>query len=877
MTDISQQVLPQLVKYCCDLNEFKFGEKIGEGGFGEVFFAIHQPTGTKSAVKKLFLKKMEGDDLVLFRRELENLAVCDNMFILPFLGCTLTYPFTIITKLIPNGSLFNALKHKKNAPGLTGTEKTIIAFGIAHGMAYLHKHRIMHRDLKSLNILLDEKLYPIICDFGLSRKEDEGEAEGSSQFATKDVGTPHWMAPEMFDSTIYSNKVDVYSYGMLLWEMLAESAPFKNMNAVQIGYAVCKKHERPKFPEDAPKLLKKLISHCWKQDPDQRPTFDEIVKLLKDVQQLYAGTDKHAVAQFIKLVEADEKTRCKPGEWKKPPLAPLPGTPKKQMGGSPLGYPQKMSMGSSPMMSQPMVMGGSPMMSQPLQQMSPAGSIIASQPNLLGSMQHRMIPQPQSQPMMARPTHVNYVILSHPERQDFLEVFNAAISIINVQNAPEFFSNLKQACKDSTPPQLFLQFLTQVSQIAQSDVNICQCLVQSGFHYFLPYTLSGLSTISFIILNTVVLAFPQAINTDLLKILGPTVQSNCQNLVDIFILYFRNGDHFSNHAEVFDFILNNAEAFVNNTGVYFLTFYYNVFSNYPTNWQNRHSDIPKVLSKAFISQDSKVIAAAYKFAIEYIDQKIQIDPLDLSIHLKNPATRYLVSSYLARQQSVEYTRELVDALIEASQEEKLALVCLYKSLQDSATAASLATSSSVLWSKTNKLTIVDKLSITLMLVAKEENYNALANSDGFCGFLADIPHTGNAELIDIASEIVIKLQATQPFVQTLMRSGFFHNYLNAVPYLGSQNAIIKSLYMIYTIGSSTFVEDFMLYKGYLMQMLNMNNEYTPSALSVLAVLTTYPEPTATFKQMNLVNILNGISNVPNYQVYIQAIMANLNP
>ncbi|EAX97485.1 TKL family protein kinase [Trichomonas vaginalis G3] len=882
MTDISQKVNKELIKYCCDLNEFKFGERIGEGGFSEVFFAIHQPTGIKTAVKKLYLKKMEGDDLVLFRRELENLAECDNMFILPFLGCTLSYPFTIITKLIPNGSLFGALKDKKNNPKLTGTEKTILAFGIAHGMAYLHSHGIMHRDLKSLNILLDEKKYPIICDFGLSRKENEGFVEGSAQYATRDVGTPHWMAPEIYSNAgTYTNKVDVYSYGIILWEMLAESAPFNKMSPAQIMFTVCQKKERPAIPHDSPKFLKSLIERCWNQDPEKRPSFATICKKIKHNPILYGGTVVPHVENFIKQVEADEKTRCKIGEWKAPPLTPMQGTPKKQMGGSPImGMPQKMQMGSSPMMNQQMVMGGSPMM-QGQPQMAQGNLPLMNQGPHSVSMHQRIMQQPQviqqQQVMMQqRPQQVNYVILSHPERSDFIEVFNAAVSMINTQNATEFFSHLKGACKDSTPQQIYLQFLPQVSQVVQSDVNYCQCMIQTGFHYFLPYKTSGLSSLSLIILNTAVLNFPQVINTDLLNILAPTVQTHANLIIDILILYFRNGNHLSNNAEVFDFITNNANTFVTNSGDYFLTFYYNLITTYQSQWPNRVQDIPKVLTKAFTSQNNRVIKAAYKFAIEFIDQKVTIDSLTLSLHIKNKKTRRVAASYLARITEFEYTQELVDALIDAAQDDKVCLICLYNALSHSTKASSVAVTSSLLWSKTNRLSIIDKMTITIILASNEANYNLLANSDGFCAFLADIPFSKNVELIDVVTDIIIKLEPTKPFIQTLKRAKFFTNYFNSVPYLGSQNAIVKSLYVIYVVGTNSYIEDFMLYKGYLIQMLNMNNEYTPPALSALAVLTTYPEAVKSFKAMNLMQILGGISNVPNYQVYIDAITANLN-
>ena len=226
-------------KYIIDHNQLKFERVIGMGGYGEVSIGYHIPTGLKVAIKKLFDVNESQINKELYHREIQALSLVKNIFLLPFIGFTNTPPYCIVTKYIPNGSLYDALhetqtplssprvsapsipqkakndskkgskkiktkkKTKSKTPNeddensdnnsqhsLTATEKTFIAYGISVGMQILHEKGIIHRDLKTQNILIDEHKCPIISDFGSSRYTS-GNAPMTSSF-----GTQNYMAPE---------------------------------------------------------------------------------------------------------------------------------------------------------------------------------------------------------------------------------------------------------------------------------------------------------------------------------------------------------------------------------------------------------------------------------------------------------------------------------------------------------------------------------------------------------------------------------------------------------------------------------------------------------------------------------------------------------
>ena len=261
-----------MTKFLITHDQLVFEKRIGSGAFGEVSVGIFKPTGAKVAIKKFHMVEDNKRSRELYCREVKCLAMYKHRFLLPFIGYTDTQPFCIVTKYIANGSLYNAL-HNKSVE-LNSTDLTLIAYGISSAMQYLHSNTIIHRDLKTQNVLIDEHKFPVIADFGSSRKI-QGEA------MTGSVGTLNYMAPEFFQGEDYNEKVDVYSFGLILWEMLTKEVPFDNMEYFQIIYQVVIQQSRPMIPKKTPPNLAKLIESCWSLNPSERPSFEQITPLFE--------------------------------------------------------------------------------------------------------------------------------------------------------------------------------------------------------------------------------------------------------------------------------------------------------------------------------------------------------------------------------------------------------------------------------------------------------------------------------------------------------------------------------------------------------------------------------------------------------------------
>jgi serine/threonine protein kinase len=231
----------------------------------------------------------------------------------------MTTPLTIVTRFIPNGVLSNAL-HRDHVP-LFGTQKTNIAMGITSRVVCLHEENAIHRDLKSGNVLLDRQYKPVICDFGLSRFLNL--LEDSPTMSR--VGTPACTAPEMMISSTYTNKVDVYNYGIILNEILSGVMPFMRMKLMEGLTALLKRNERPPIPDGAPPALRKLIRCCSELVPEKRPSFDRVFHIFASHRAAFPGTRENEIDDYARFLlqwcqEKGRKSRRRAKQTKQPGL-----------------------------------------------------------------------------------------------------------------------------------------------------------------------------------------------------------------------------------------------------------------------------------------------------------------------------------------------------------------------------------------------------------------------------------------------------------------------------------------------------------------------------------------------------------------------------
>ena len=297
------------------LNDFIRQNKVGSGSFGKVYLVLEKRSKKCYAAKISKNQIDKSENNIDFLREINIMSKLNHPSVVKFLLFS-PYNFkhkpkpVIITEYVSNGSLSQLIDHDRNFPYnsyLTPTRKLIIIYGIASAMSYLHSNHIIHRDLKPDNILINERYYPKVTDFGYSKSTTPSQSMDLHSTLASIKGTPMYMAPEILSEQLYSEYSDVFAFSYIVYEIMTLKKPFEVENVCQLMEKI-KNKERPIFDTYVPKAYEKLIEKCWKNYPLQRPKFEYIlIKLRNNHDFITDDVDEGKYLEYIKYID-DYKT-----------------------------------------------------------------------------------------------------------------------------------------------------------------------------------------------------------------------------------------------------------------------------------------------------------------------------------------------------------------------------------------------------------------------------------------------------------------------------------------------------------------------------------------------------------------------------------------
>lgn len=272
-----------------DINKYKKHDKIGESGFGEIFTVSKQGSSDlfSCQISRQVVIQKSQDEMRAIINEVKGISQLYHPNILRFIGYSpfdfdaLTKP-AIISELIKNCTLRHILELERKSQEILewdATKKLIAIYGIASAMQYLHSKDIIHHDLNPDNIFLDKYLCVKITEYGLS--EIYHNNQSSTDLLTIPKKTPVYAAPEIWQNQENTKATDVYSFALIVYEIMTGQIPFEKLTLDQIRQKVLTQRSRPEFKFPLPPSYQKLIVNCWNHNPSQRPTFDEIVEKLR--------------------------------------------------------------------------------------------------------------------------------------------------------------------------------------------------------------------------------------------------------------------------------------------------------------------------------------------------------------------------------------------------------------------------------------------------------------------------------------------------------------------------------------------------------------------------------------------------------------------
>jgi serine/threonine protein kinase len=245
-------------------SELIFLQEIGAGGFSRVHIGEWQRT-------TVALKVSTSSTSEFYREATLMVNMRPHPNVVQILGLSTDGPFpALILEYCSGGSLDKLLKDKEKE--VTDAYRLRIISGVSKGMYHLHKANIVHRDLAARNILLSGDGEPKVSDFGLSRPLSE-TLVGTTK---SNIGPIRWMAPESLSFNEYSKASDIWSFGIVVWEIITRKEPHTDIDPIEVGVRIRDEHLVPPIPEDCDPMWRDLMLKCWNTDPEQRPTFDDI-------------------------------------------------------------------------------------------------------------------------------------------------------------------------------------------------------------------------------------------------------------------------------------------------------------------------------------------------------------------------------------------------------------------------------------------------------------------------------------------------------------------------------------------------------------------------------------------------------------------------
>ncbi|KAG9416268.1 hypothetical protein AC1031_000669 [Aphanomyces cochlioides] len=280
--DVTGLDMKQLTMCCLDESRLTLQRKLGSGAFADVWSGTYQ--GESVAVKKLHANRVTLHQLQSFVEEITLMATFDSPYIVKLIGAAWTRPSDVkcVMELMDGGDLKDCLDH--NTPqDFPWNDKFMHIYSIVEGLVYLHSLNIIHRDLKSRNVLLDSKKSTKLTDFGVSKEDLQATM-------TVGVGTFRWMAPEVIQDKSYTTSADIYSFGVILSEFDTHRIPYEDLKNPSSGLPVgdsailvkvVQGDIQPRFTREFPPWILKMAMQCLAHNPDDRPTATQLSHVIR--------------------------------------------------------------------------------------------------------------------------------------------------------------------------------------------------------------------------------------------------------------------------------------------------------------------------------------------------------------------------------------------------------------------------------------------------------------------------------------------------------------------------------------------------------------------------------------------------------------------
>ena len=867
------QALPNYVR---KITDFDCDKQIGKGGFGEVWHAIDNKTGAEVAVKELFAQKLKGRPLKAFIREIFTNAKCNDRFVIKLIGFTVEPPYCIVTQFAKGGCLADYLypgmpKYNTIKP----TNKTSIAMSLAYSLSKMQRMNIMHRDIKPANVLLNEKKTPYLCDFGIARIVD------TENFMSKRSGTLIYMAPEVFNTREYTSSIDVYSFGIMLYEMSEMKHAYNGYTKELLFQTLTEGVDRPPFSKKTDPKLKELICACWEKNPQKRPTFHQIYMKFASGSVGFTGYNSKKIKVFAQSLKENERSSVKvPRQFYNVDdiLNDLRQKVAEKIDDSDdsgddfdaeIEEEENYIVFNSPQA----IKGQKPIAKKiprkigiPLDN-SDEENAYNSKPNSKTSKgSHPFVKlDPRILADANNPQWINHLhgVANSILKQDFEIFFNSTAAFIaNPSNEILTYHVQYAYCEAMTYDHDFVSF----------------CYAKTLYQH-LPIQTPALLDLSLDMLGLLFLYQPSLVTEQLLDYIDYFISYKPEDMLIIISHLLRSTQqNLQQFMPIFDHLISQSQRFFDmEQADFYLTILTYLIENNNAFAQARFEIVRPIILFFTNSQYPNVSAAAYSAMARLWDGKFPLDFSLIAKHANNEIVAPAIASLLIPIYNMipinPETIHLVLCLSALSEEANILPMLLAQSNPDAAVLIAKDNT----WYSAGLPDYIGTYKLTLVLFGLPYARNELVMNERYQYLLSYLAAQPDNYVIGTIFLFLTKSNLNANFINQLSQAGFFSNFVASACQITDSNSIISCALLANALGSVAPCNDYPLFINLFIELAQQSNEAVPALIVSLAALSNHKNVAFAMKQQGTASyFIQFLRSFPNYQSYIQPALQNIN-
>lgn len=843
-------LLEEFPQYQMDINDFAISEEVLQTPVANYFRGTYNPKLCECIIKEINEKSLQEDNFKQFSSEIRTLAASNNICVVKFIGFTSTPPYAIITEYLSNDTLesliYSSDENKKQ--NLTDTTLTNIAMGIAFGMKHLHSLSIIHRDLKLSNIIIDKNFIPKISEFGLARIYDQ------DSLLTKQVGAYPYMSPECAIGNSYDQSTDVYSYGMLLYELCENTKPFPGLKQAQIIKFVYKQGLRPKFTVKTPESLKELIKQCWDADPNKRPTFDEIFEKFHEGSVFFTKADKSEVNKFARMLII-KMAKMEESSIRNNPESDLTSKKRKIRNLKPKSEE-----------------------SQEDNEEEEYYSYYYDEydesdlENVISSIKMPTKIRKASIYEDSEINKLNHVNIDDLTQKGFKNLMNNLLNS-SIDSFYENYESISKYYKDISPNAVIIFIIDNILKLIESNSEfIVQLDAKKFFTTIKNIEDNNVADKLVDCYLQIISKDPMIINENHTGTITDLLKKCPRKMFSVMHRYCSVFDRLQNPWPTVDILLQIHNYFLNTEYCSeILTILYNLVNDYEIYLNSRGSHVLGVFIISLNSQNTEAVSTAYDGIILLMKDFGALDFNVVISHLSHETLWKKSIDLLVRCDEIPFSQDLITLLIIHLNESRYAWLILLR-------IASSANDNNII-AKNNKWMIYsefftkESLRLFLILFSRKENRQILCESEYFGAFMTSLAKCRDPEVFTSLVTILTRIEITQNIFENLENNKFTKYFLETCLTSTSDTVSFYAIVILDRLCRVGYTDAYLIYFEKLVELLN-NKKLFSKVIHVITSLSFNRTCSFYFIQLGLVQYFDELKKYQKYKEYADAFLKN---